>query len=493
MRSAVAFALCCAGLPALIVGCSRSAEKPAPEPNTPPNILWIVWDTVRADHLSLYGYGKKTTPFLDEWAKDARVYDDCRSVAGYTIPSHASMFTGLLPSQHGAHNGHQVLDRCHVTVAELLEKRGYQTYLYSANPHISMAKNFSQGFQAEQHPYDEELRPLAIAILKSKIQDEDVSSELPERIRAGQVHRKWDLKASGALAQRCTEAWLRRRDRSRPYFVLLNYMEAHRPYVPPRSCRARVMTEEQVEASYKVDRSWLPMWEYTFRLRDYAQEDLAVMAATYDATLVELDDLLRNLLDALDAKGDLNNTLIILTSDHGEHLGEHHMFDHQYSLYEPVLHVPLVMRYAPAFEAGRCAKPVMNFDIFPTLLELVGIAPPLGLDSKAVSLLSPLDRRKRYAEEPSASTVGTEAVLQVHPDFDPTPWRRALRAVVDGPTKFIWASDGSHELYDLREDPGEQSNLAGQSARVSSLAKRIEDYFGKLRLRCEDPGEQHVP
>ncbi len=110
---------------------------PPPAPPAPPNILWVVWDTVRADHLSLYGYERETTPRLDAWAAGARVFDDVRSVASYTLPSHASMFTGLLPSEHCTHNDHKRLDDRYTTLAELLREAGYQTFLFSSNPHVS--------------------------------------------------------------------------------------------------------------------------------------------------------------------------------------------------------------------------------------------------------------------------------------------------------------------------------------------------------------------
>ena len=108
-------------------------------------MLWIVWDTVRADHLDLYGYPRSTSPFLTQWSKDARVFEDALSPAGYTLPAHASMFTGLHPSEHCTHNDNARLDDSYTTIAELLKGAGYRTFLYSANPHIAAdpAGNFA--------------------------------------------------------------------------------------------------------------------------------------------------------------------------------------------------------------------------------------------------------------------------------------------------------------------------------------------------------------
>lgn len=121
----------------IIFGCDSS------ETAEPPNIIFVVWDTVRADHLSLYGHQRRTTPFLDEWAQGARIYEDCISVGSTTVPSHSSMFTGLLPSEHGTSNetSTYVLDDKFDTLAEQLRAAGYSTYMFSANPFLSHAEN----------------------------------------------------------------------------------------------------------------------------------------------------------------------------------------------------------------------------------------------------------------------------------------------------------------------------------------------------------------
>jgi len=248
------------------------------------------------------------------------------------------------------------------------------------------------------------------------------------------------------------------------------------------------MEPEDVAKSYDVDRSWTSMWEYTFGLSDYDEEALALTRATYDATIAELDDYLRNLLGALEAGGHLDDTVVVLTSDHGEHLGEQHMFDHQYSIYQPLLRVPLIVHAPGRFAPGRESRPVMNFDIFPTLLELAGIEPPADLTSQAVSLLHPRANRVRFAEEPSSSVLGVKMILEKHPDFDADPWLRNLRALIVGSHKLIWASDGSRELFDLEHDPWETEDLVNAETEIAdSLSAAIERYYASLQL-CV-PGE----
>jgi len=446
--------------------CSCGGSSPEDEPVVRrPNILWIVWDTVRADRLGLYGYEKDTTPYLDEWAHGARVFDDCLSAGSSTVPSHGSMFTAELPTRHGAREGHLWLDDRHETIAELLGEKGdYQTYLWSANPHISKAENFTQGFDVEEHPWDPAWQQRAYEIVTEKLKG-DRSSELSARFQQQQIG-PWAIKAAGELAEEGLTDWLAKRDRSRPYFAFLNYMEAHRPLLPPRKYRERMMTPRDVERSYTIDRSWVPLWSYDFGLHEYSEDELRVMAGTYDAALAELDDLFRSLIEALRASGDLEDTIVVLTADHGEHLGEHHLLDHQYSLYQDLIHVPLVLRAEGVVEPGRDSRPVSGVDLYPTLLELAGVEAPSGLHTSAVSLLEPLATRRRVAEVPAVFSEPFPIIRQVYPEFDPTPFERRLRTLVQGRHKLIWGEDGRHELYDLALDPGELANLVGTGTEV---------------------------
>lgn len=442
--------------------------------NRQPNILWIVWDTVRADHLSLYGYSKPTTPFLKKWAATACVFDDCFSTAGSTIPSHASMFTGLLPSEHGTHAQHTFLDDRYVTIAEILRHGGYQTYLYAANPNISKYVNFHQGFEVEEHPWDKAYLSAAKRIVQRKITPEDQGGDLRKKTRASR-EPNWGIEATGELNQRALINWLNKRDKKRPYFAFLNYMEAHWPLIPAKEYRLRMMSAPQVEKSYKVDGSSMHMWRYTFGLDEYSDEDLDIMAATYDATLLELDELFQNLIETLEARGDLENTVVILTADHGEHLGEHHMLDHHYSVYQPLIHVPLVVHYPKRFKRGRETQPVVTYDIFPTLLELTGIDSAKGFKTKAVSLLEPRANRIRLAEYVGIFKNPFEFVKSADPNWNPSPWDRELRALFDGPFKYVWASDGRNELYNLDADPLEERNLVDRHVEIrKKLASTLD-------------------
>ena len=466
-------------LPALLLvgtlsGCS-APDEPAPSLSKP-NVLWVVWDTVRADRLSVYGHDRPTTPFLEQWSKGARVYDDCVATAGSTVPSHASMFTGLLPVEHGANYSNQKLSDRWTTLAELFKGGGYDTFLFAANPHIQATTNFTQGFDTAKHPWSDEYREAALSIVRGKISPDDQSSFLVRKLQGDESKiGAWNVSASGELAEQALFDWFDQRDDSQPFFAFLNYMEAHAPYIPPGSYRRRIMeSEDDVKRSYAVDNRAVSRWAYCFGLHEYEQDDLELLRAVYDSTLLELDELFERLIGRLEREGLLENTIVVLTADHGEQLGEHRLIDHQYALYDTMLRVPLIVHYPARLAPGRDDSPVSTFDLFPTLLELAGLEPPEGLRSQAVSLLDPAQDRVRLAEYPTPFEEGFRKVLPFHPDFDPTPWSRRLRALYTGEEKFICSSDGRHELYDRGADPTEARNLIEQrGAQGRELLQRL--------------------
>ena len=481
---------------ALLTGCgggsnsaSTNATRPSQRPVAKgPNILWIVWDTVRRDHLGLYGHDRPTTPFLDEWVKDARVYTNCVSAGSSTVPSHGAMFTGLLPSEHGASNKHPQLDERFDTLAELLYVGGYDTYLFAANPHLTSTTKFAQGFETAEHPWSDKYKQAAMKILRDKIDPRDESNEIARKVNRGAAAddmSEWNIKAAGPLAQQGVEDWLASRNSQRPYFVFLNYMEAHRHLMPSPEFRDRFLTPEEVERNFKVDRTWKQTWGYVFGQAEYTDDELELTRKTYDACIAELDDLLRQLLTSLQQRGELENTIVIVTSDHGEHLGEHHLLDHQFSLYNELLYVPLIVYYPPAFAAGRDDAPVMNFDLFPTLLDLAGVAPPAGLNAQAIDLRETPPQRDRLAEFPNWTEGPIESTVRNYPAFtehDAAAWEVRMRAFYEGTRKFICSSNGKRELYDVAADPREQRNLLIDNAELcEDIHSALAALLAKLR------------
>ena len=171
-------------------------------------------------------------------------------------------------------------------------------------------------------------------------------------VRAGEPQR-WDAKTAGRVAAEALLDWLDAGDGTRPWFAFVNYMEAHRPIFPPRRLRERFLDDADLERSFALDKSWKTMWRYVFRLREMTPEEARVSSGIYDAAIAELDELLADLIGRLEARGLLRNTIVVLTADHGEHLGEHHLLDHQFSLYDDLMRVPLVIHFPGRVEPGR--------------------------------------------------------------------------------------------------------------------------------------------
>ena len=465
VRTFLLFATC---LSVVLAACDSAPAKL----ENRPNIIWVVWDTVRSDRLSLYGHKRQTTPHLDKWAQGARVFENCVTPGSTTVPAHASMFTGLLPVQHGASNVRPRLDSAFQTIAEILREAGYATYAYSENPFITKKHNFAQGFDVAEEPSDPQYIEIANRITRDKMR---APEEYARANTAKPTRRRTRGLRAPEVLQQGVEQWLTQQDSDQPVFLFLNYMEAHWPCIPAHEYRQRLMNQTQARRSYLVDTRGVGRWLYTFGAMEFHPKDIEVLRLRYEAAILELDEHFYRLLQYLQAAGRLDNTIVILASDHGEQHGEHHMMEHQYSVYEPLARVPLVISYPPRIKPGRDDRPVMLCDLFPTLLELVGLDPPEGLQSPAVSLLAPLEQRPRLSEYPAVSHVAFNAVRRMKPGFDCTPWDRSLRAYYHEPYKFIRGSDGRCELYDIVADPVESRDLISEKPDVAKrLASELE-------------------
>jgi len=459
---------------ALLVACAGGESHP------PPNLLLIVWDTVRADRLGLYADGAPTTPHLSRWAERGRVFD-AMAPSCWTIPSHATMFTGLLPSEHALVTHDGKLDARQPTLAERLAEAGYQTYAFSANPHVSARTGLTRGFELVEHPSDPGLRRRAQKLVASRIRPEEQSDEARRMVRQA---KPWGLKAVGGMVNRRFARFLDGRDPGRPFFAFLNYMEAHRVRLPSRELRARVMPPEQVERSYALDQSQELLQRMTFGLETpYGEADNAIVRGVYDASLAELDELLDALLRDLEARGLLDETVVILTSDHGEHLGEHGSYLHQFSLYEGLVRVPLVVWAAEGFAPGREAVPVSSGDVFVTLLELAGVAPPDGLAVR--SLARPQAGRALIAEYPAPYAP----LLAKYPELDAGAFEAPLEAVRLGDEKLVRRVGGEGALYALASDPEESQDLAAaRPERARALAGALDRWHAERRPPLDSGG-----
>jgi arylsulfatase A-like enzyme len=438
----------------------------------PPNVLFIVWDTVRADRMSLYGNPVATTPHLERLAASSAVYDNAISPSYWTLPSHASMFTGLPVSSHGANAEYKWLDSRFITLAEYFRDHGWDTYAWSSNPNINKSANTIQGFDTFHQPFAQNRwRRSVERATKALIHPKDKSSRpSPERYKSIAHHK------GGPVTHEAFTGWLEDDwDGEKPFFAFLNYMEAHAYRLPSQASRKTVMPDEErfrkgLTTSALLKRMSNVMYG---NWKDYKPKEKRALLDVYDASIRDLDLLTHRLLADLKSRELLDNTIVVITSDHGEQFGEHGLWLHNYSVYQPLVHVPLLIRYPQAVEPVRHETAVSTTSLFSTLVDLAGIEPP-DPDVQAIDRTNLLD--------PPDDGVVTELTWPcAHPDrrerLDRTvrDWEATYTSMVQGGFKYIEASNGEHELYQLAADPRERENLFDRKrARAREFSEALE-------------------
>jgi arylsulfatase A-like enzyme len=342
-----------------------------------PNVILIVLDTVRADHTSLYGYGRDTTPTLRSmWQSGATLYTRAIATSDWTLPSTASIMTGLLATHHGVMirgvSGPFAIPPSATTLAEHLHRAGFRTYGIAANSSLDSRLGFGRGFDYYQ------ARP----------QSTWVASMKPYLLTAG-VWR-W-LPLEWRLPHRSAEDITReavrglpdtRRADATPFFLFLNYMDAHDPYFPP----------DDYKRKYGAPRPPFSMSAYvTLRTecmagtRHVSSEERQDLEADYDAGIAYIDDNLRELFDELRQRGLFDSSMIIVTSDHGEMFGESDIVGHALGLFPELVHVPLLVKYPSQRQTETVDHTVSGADILPTVLAAVGLQAVSSLDGSDLS------------------------------------------------------------------------------------------------------------
>ncbi len=434
-----------------------------PPPPGTPDVILVSLDTTRADHLSTYGYARATSPHLTALAEDALRFAQARSPSAWTLPGHASLFTGQYPGRHGAHlagawlGGESIdgrrqvafpLRREAVTLAELLRDRGYRTAAFVANfSYLYRDFGLAQGFQR----YDDapsilfRLRPHVVRFV--------------QRFQPGFCLKPFrSAPAMNALAL----SWLDQQPGGRPAFLFLNYMEAHQPWLaPPPYDR---WSRELAPAARRLATADL----YTHAIRDFTDAEQAFIRANYDGQLAAMDAALGELLAALRARGRYENALVIVTADHGEFLGEHRQVGHiGRMLYEPVLGIPLVVKFpGPERLRGVSEVPVQLVDVLPTVLRASGVAVPAGVQGEPLP----------HVTHPSLAEEHINPFLVTRYG---EVYNRGVRVVYDGSYKLISTSQGTEMLFDLARDPGETNDLRSREPeRALALKQRLDAALG---------------
>lgn len=444
------------------------ATRPAAPPGSP-NVLLIVLDATRADALSPYGARRDTSPNLSELARTGVTFEHARSTAPWTLPSHASMFTGRWPHELNV-SPSRALDRTYPTLAQCLRRKGYATAGFVANYAFC-----SSGYGLERGFAHYEDRPISLDDTLSctglgrrlmpvvEIVRDCWASRVSRSVRFNPVdpryltqHRNAEDIANGLLNWIPTQ-------KGRPYFAFLNLYDAHAPYIAPEAWKKHFGAIPETRADLEILRQWEQDWHAwnPNRRTDVPcppQHEFDLARDGYDDCIAYMDDQIGRILTVLRRQGELANTLVIVTSDHGEAFGEHGQYTHYSSLHRPEIDVPLIMSLPSHLPQGkRVAAPVSMRSLPATVVDLLGLGDHSPFPGRSMahhwnpSTVSPSEN------EPA------ELILSELEEL-------SLQSIMAGTKVYIHYADGVEQLFDIACDPNEDNDLMGYPGRRPEAA-----------------------
>ena len=451
-----------------------------------PNVIFISLDTLGANHLSSYGYSKKTSPYIDKMATQGVLFEEAFSHSKWTLPSHMSMMTSTYPYVHGVNAKEKILDSSFVTMAEMLKQNGYYCGAFvdrNKSSHIGADHGFDQGFDFYEHFPERFNRYEKLFVLGHML---NFVEEFLLRYDIPIVHSE---KFTNEVL-----SWLEHYSKRKPFFLFLHYDDIHSeaysklPYLSPTPYNTMHMPEYQGDITgcdEDGDCSSIYLTKLSRKLREdpyyVSKEDIEYIVSLYDGGISYVDYQIGMLLEGIEKLGIDENTLIIVTSDHGEAFLEHGIFLHG-QFYDEIIKVPLIMKYPGILPAGKRIKPIASLiDIFPTVLDLLNIKtidqiqgtsllPSIFQDTKkkANIVFGGLD--KRIVENMPTRFVRTDSFKLIT-------------------RKFIDSGKIRKELYNLNSDPIESINILEEETEI---ANKLEKYLTIWDQDCENLRESIV-
>jgi arylsulfatase A-like enzyme len=425
----------------LAVLIAAGAARATSEPHRPPNVVLVVVDTLRADRLGCYGNPRALTPAIDALGARGAVFRRAYAQSSWTLPSVGSIMTSRMPFEHGGVLPGTRVNDDNVTLAEALRAHGYVTGAFVANPLVNAVAGFGQGFDVFDVPV--RTNPHAFPIARAGIIDTHAADWLAKR----------------ALA----------RDGS-PFFLYLHYMEPHPPYGRTDKLR-RLLGGRPAPDLGALSQAY--MLSRTYRL---TREQLADVQDVYDAEIAQVDDAIAWIVRSLDKLRMLDDTVIVFTADHGEEFMDHGGTSHGWTLYDEVLHVPLLIA-APGKGRVDVDETVALVDVAPTVLELAGIPAPAGYEGHSLAeKLVPPGRLAAVWQRMTARFREPGVALShlAGPGEHPEP-ANALRAAVRGFDKAIAVGPEPVRYYDLAADPHETTPVNLPPAERAALDHLLDD------------------
>ena len=454
---------------------ARALAVLPPAPANAPNVVVLIWDTARALDMSLYGYVRATTPVLDSLARHGLTFDHAFATAPWSLPSHASIFTGQYPSKLTV--GPRIpLDGTHPTMAEWFTAHGYASAGITANLFYGSSDyGIGRGFSM----YDER-PPISISVIAYGWQMLR-RTLLPLLAVVGSHDNLNRRRASDVNA--AFDSWLDRRG-GRPFLAVLNYFDAHEPYRPPAPFDTAFAP---AGTRYWADETlFTAPPEVTQQLRD-----------VYDGAIRYIDWSLGEMIEVLRRRGLMDNTILVVTADHGEEFGERGpvIIGHNRSLYRAVLHVPLVIVYPPRVAAGQRYSGVVSIRDIPATVANLAL-PAEGHPFPGTALA-------RLVRDPSVADTSEKSRLAVSEKHRwatrregwPTSWG-SMYSVFDSSAQYISDAVGGELLFSLETDPWDAHNIASaaeRSAQLIGLRSRLEAYVGPPATRVARTGAKPAP
>ena len=461
------------------------------------NVLFVVMDTVRKDHLTPYGYDRPTTPELAAFADEARVYDQAVAPAPWTLPVHASMFTGLYPSGHRATQEDPYLPEDVPTLAESLSAAGYPTACYSSNAWITPYTRLTAGFDDQDNFFEVmpgEFLSGTLANAWQRINDNDRLRAVANRLveLGNTVHEHF---AGGEGADSKTPEVIDRTiefvDDNDEFFAFVNLMDAHLPYYPPEEYAREFAPGADASAVCQNSK------EYNSGAREIDDEEWTDIRGLYDAEIRHIDAELGRLFDWLREHDRWEETTVIVCADHGELHGEHGLYGHEFCIYDPLVNVPLMVK-DPELEPGREEQQVELLDLYHTVLDVAG-SEGLGEPFDPTrSLRSPeyrefesgefafVEYHRPVVELKQLESKASAAGLTLDEDSRFYSRMRAARRL---DAKFIRNERIADEGYRLDSDPGETTPVAPEGDEaVAEVASALAEFEARLGGEWDDAG-----
>ena len=448
-----------AGALALGVAVGSLLWEPPPALPAPPRsaggapVVLVVLDTVRADHLSVYGYARQTAPTLEAFARESLLFENLMTPADMTLPSHASLFSGQYVARHGVTLAKPALAEPVTTLAEHLARAGYASYGISANcGWLGEGHGFEQGFAH----WDTRCGRSPFAGVTPVFLRQRVLGAL--RLAFFRERASWRWRSAAEISDEALRVLAPLAEAGAPFLLFLNYMDVHRPIHPPSEYRTKF---PGFDPAFDMADTWSALYaEVNEGKRAVTTAERAHLESQYDGALLYADTQLARVFDELRASGLWEKSLVIVTSDHGESFGDHATFGHGHGVYQDVVHAPLLVKAPGRTEPRRIVEPVSLVDVLPTVLDALALPPANDVDG--LSLLRPLPSDRPLLAE-SVDRGGELA--------------RALRR---GSRKLVRHRGRGSSLYDVASDPGERRDLTTERAAEAADAERELTAFLKL-------------